>query len=241
MSHEFEDAFEAEVDVGVDDVWAAIATGPGIDSWFMGRTEIAEGVVRTAFADLPITVSETGRRFAYSSTPMADGRFVAYDFLVEGRAGGSTSIRLVASGFLPGDDWADEYFAMTRGNALFFRTLREYLTFFAGRSATPVTASGPMIADWALAWQALAAELGLDRPPKVGDQVTIALDDRAPIEGTVYFTNEHTLAVRTSDAMYRFVRGLHGPMLGMHHVFGDDVDAGATEQIWAAWLDRVLS
>lgn len=43
---------------------------------------------------------------------------------------------MVTSGFLPGDDWADEFEAMTLGGALFRRTLLEYLTYFP--AARPV-------------------------------------------------------------------------------------------------------
>jgi hypothetical protein len=240
MGHEFEDVFDIEVDASIDDVWQAIATGPGIDSWFMGRNEVADGVVRMVFADLAITESEPGKRFAYVSPTAPDGRFIAYDFLIEGRAGGSTSIRVVASGFLPQDDWSDEYFAMTRGHALFFRTLIEYLTFFAGRAATPVAATSPDIVDWARAWAALAIELGLDREPRMGDHVTLTLAGRAPIDGTVYFVNEHTLGVRGPDTLYRFLRGLDRPMLAMHHVFAE-VDAPTDEAAWQAWLVRVFA
>jgi uncharacterized protein YndB with AHSA1/START domain len=240
MGHEFEDVFDLEVDASIDDVWHAIATGPGIDSWFMGRNEVADGVVHTVFADLPITESEPGKRFAYVSPTAPDGRFIAYDFLIEGRAGGSTSIRVVASGFLPQEDWADEYFAMTRGHALFLRTLIEYLTFFAGRDATPVSATSPEILDWDRAWAALATELGLDHEPRVGDQVTLTLADRDAIDGTVYFVNEHTLGVRGPDTLYRFLRGLDRPMLAMHHVFAA-VDVAGTEALWKAWLNRVFA
>jgi uncharacterized protein YndB with AHSA1/START domain len=241
MGHEFEAVDTADVDASIDEVWQAIATGPGIDSWFMGRTAVADGVVRTIFAECPITASEPGKHFAYGATPAPDGRFVAFDFLIEGRAGGGTSVRLVTSGFLPDDDWADEFEAMTMGGAMYFRTLVEYLSFFAGRTATPVTASGPVVADWDRAWSALAAELGLDRAPQAGDAVTVRVDGHAPVGGTVYFVNAHNLAVRTDDALYRFVRGFHGPMLGMHHLFAPDADADAAERVWRSWLDRVFA
>ncbi|WP_143737006.1 SRPBCC domain-containing protein [Microbispora sp. GKU 823] len=40
MPHEFELHKEIELDATPEQVWEAIATGPGVDSWFMGRTEI---------------------------------------------------------------------------------------------------------------------------------------------------------------------------------------------------------
>jgi hypothetical protein len=41
---------------------------------------------------------------------------------------------------------------MTAGGALYFRTLVEYVGHFTGRSAVPVTAFGPPVADWDRLW-----------------------------------------------------------------------------------------
>lgn len=240
MGHEFEAVDSADVDATVDEVWQAIATGPGIDSWYMGRTEVAEGTVRTAFGGYTpqsqINASEPGKRFAYRTLPGPDGRFIAFDFLIEGRAGGSTSLRLVTNGFLPGDDWAEEFEAMTLGGALYFRTLIEYLNHFAGRTATPVTTFGPPVTDWDQAWARLGAELGLDRPAREGDQVRVG-----DSSGTVYFANTHTLGVRTSEAIYRFVKGFHGPMIVMHNLFQPETGSAEAERFWQAWLSRVFA
>ncbi len=236
MGRDIDQTFDAVVDATVDDVWQAISTGPGIDSWFMGRNEIHGGRLRTVFADCEITATEPGERFAFTTPVGADGRVIAYDFLIEARESGSTSVRMVATGFLPDDDWDDEYVAMSMGHAMFFRTLTEYLTFFAGATATPVTVNGPVVADWPAAWAALAAELGLaDGPPQAGDPVTVRLAGRTA-EGVVYFANAHTLGVRTTDALFRFVRGLDGPMIAMHHVFTGD----AAESAWTEWMARVF-
>ena len=40
MTHPFEIAHDLEVDATPEEVWDAIATGPGMDSWFMGRSEV---------------------------------------------------------------------------------------------------------------------------------------------------------------------------------------------------------
>ena len=72
----------------------------------------------------------------------ADGRFMAFEYLIEGRAGGSTVLRVVHSGLL-GDDWQDEYDALRRGWPFHLHTLREYLTHFPGRAGVPVFAVAP--------------------------------------------------------------------------------------------------
>ena len=48
MGRPFENRSEAEVPASPDEVWAAIASGPGIDSWFMGRSQVRSGPARTA-------------------------------------------------------------------------------------------------------------------------------------------------------------------------------------------------
>ncbi|HEY2669090.1 MAG TPA: SRPBCC domain-containing protein [Rugosimonospora sp.] len=243
MGYEFEQAYDADVDATVDQVWQAIATGPGIDAWFMGRTEVESGVVRTVFGDYaplaPITAEEPGKRFAYSVPPGPDGRFIAYDYLIEGREGGGASLRVVASGFVPGDDWAEEFDAMSKGGAMYFRTLLEYVNHFAGRTATPITVFGPPVGNWEQAWAALGGELGLDRPVGEGDKVRLSLGDRT-FGGVAYFVNSDNACVRTSDALYRFVRGFRGPVLAMHQLFAPDADAAADGQDWQAWLGRVF-
>ena len=85
MGHQFEQHRDAEVPASPDQAWDAIATGPGITSWFMGRNEVDSGAVRTAFGDyapeLAITAAECPGRFAYASQPAEDGRFIAYEFI----------------------------------------------------------------------------------------------------------------------------------------------------------------
>jgi uncharacterized protein YndB with AHSA1/START domain len=246
VGHQFESAHQAEVDATPEQVWRAIATGPGIQSWFMGRADVEpgpDGTVRIDFGgyqpEYAVTAWEPGRRLAYGAEAEPDGRFVAFEFLLEGREHGSTTLRVVSSGFLPGDDWADEFEAMTQGNAMFFHTLVEYAGHFAGRGATPLTVFGPtMVADWPAAWAAVHAELGLTAPVSAGDGVSLRLGDGPAEPGVVYFVNADTLGVRTGDALIRFLKGFHGPLIAAHHVFSDDAGRH-TEAAWQAWLARV--
>jgi hypothetical protein len=234
VGRDIDQTYDAVVDAAVDDAWDAISTGPGISSWFMGRAEVAGDTVRMVFADCAITASEPRERFAFTAPTGPDGRVIAYDLLLETAGGGVTSIRMVASGFLPGDDWHDEYEAMSHGHALFFRTLVEYLSNFAGRTATPVTAASGTVADRPAAWSAVRSALGLGGEPRVGDRATV----RA-VEGVVYHTSAQTLGVRTPGALYRFVEGLDGPMYAMHHVFAPtDTD---TDGSWSQWINELLT
>ncbi|WP_410622270.1 SRPBCC family protein [Amycolatopsis sp. cmx-8-4] len=247
MGHEFELTDTADVDATPEQLWEAIATGPGIDSWFMGRNEVeggTGGVIRGAFGgyrpEFAIREWDPLERLVYGTEPAPDGRRVGYEFLIEGREGGSSVIRCVTSGFLPGDDWEDEFEAMTTGGALFFRTLVEYVTHFAGRAAVPVTAFGPLIPDWGEAWTKLGTALGLPARPAPGDRVRWEPAGRAPVEGIVYAVNDQAVGIRTADAMFRFIRGFRGPMVAGHHVFTPGADAEVEEKAWSGWLVRVF-
>ncbi|HEY3260656.1 MAG TPA: SRPBCC domain-containing protein [Pseudonocardiaceae bacterium] len=245
MGREWEQHDEVEVDATPEQVWEAVATGPGYDSWFMGRTEVVPGVGGTVRTDLgghvmesTITAWEPLRRFAYRGDETPDGRFIAFEFLIEGREHGSTVLRLVTNGFLPGEDWEAEYDAMVKGGAMYFATLVAYLTHFAGRAATPISAAGPMVPDARLMFDRIPAALGLTAEPAVGDLVRTAPAGLPPIDGVVDFVNADALGVRTSDALYRFIRGFFGPTVVGHHIFADGVDPKETEQAWQAWLAR---
>lgn len=245
MGQEFEGRDEIEIDASPEQVWEAITTGTGMDSWFMGRNEVEPGeggTVRTVFGaytpESPVTAWEPLKRFAYRSSEADDGRFMAYEFLIEGRDGGSV-LRIVTSGFIPGEDWEEEYDAMTKGGEMFIRTLVEYLTYFPGRFATPITAFGPPVTDWEQAWASLNSALGLPGTPGEGDRTRFMLDGFGPVEGVVYFVNPDTLGLRTNNALYRFLRGIHGAFVAAHHIFADDVDQEQTEQAWRSWLTRL--
>ncbi len=248
MGHPFEQRSQAEVPATPDEVWAAIASGPGIDSWFMGHSEVKPGTngrVRTVFGEyapeLDVTAWDPARRFAYRSGEAPDGRFIAYEFLIEGRAGGSAVLRTVTSGFLPGDDWAEEFEAMTLGGEMYFRTLVEYLTYLAGRFAAPVTAFGPPGTAWSRDRALLCRALGLPETAQPGDRARVTDDAIGVVDGVVYFANAHTIGVRTQDALYRFLRGFGKPPIAAHHLFAAGADPTQAQRAWESWLRRTLA
>jgi uncharacterized protein YndB with AHSA1/START domain len=248
MGHSFEHRAESEVPASPEEVWAAIATGPGIDSWFMGRNDVTPGTggrVRTEFGaytpELAITAWDPPGRFGYRSEQAPDGRFIAYEFLIEGRGGASTVLRMVTSGFIPGDDWGDEYEAMALGGQLHFRTLVEYLGHFRGRFAVPVTAFGPPGTAWEHDRAKLCRALGLPGDPAEGDGVRFTAAGIGPVSGVLYFANAATLGVRTGDALCMFLRGFGKPVVACHHLFAaDPANTQSATRAWESWLAQVL-
>jgi uncharacterized protein YndB with AHSA1/START domain len=146
MPHEFELRKEITLDATPEQVWEAIATGPGIDGWFMGRNQVEprEGG-RTSMTigghteEGVVTVWEPGRRFAYrAGNP--DAEWMAFEWLIEGRDDGARVPRLVQSGVL-GDNWETEYDALGTGWDTYLHQLAQYLAHFRGRPVAPVLAS----------------------------------------------------------------------------------------------------
>ncbi|WP_169949325.1 SRPBCC domain-containing protein [Microbispora sp. H11081] len=250
MAHEFELGKEIELDATPEQVWEAIATGPGVDSWFMGRTEIEPGEGgRGSFTMLggtettTVTAWEPGKRFAFRSDDGPDGTFMAMEYLIEGRDGGSTVLRLVQHGFL-GDDWETEYEAMATGWDLYLHKLSRYLTHFRGRPVTVVSAVRPHAPERPDAWAAVKAELGLTGTVREGDPVRLAVDGLRPQDGVVdYAALPDFLGVRTADGLYGFIHS--GPKRGNvmvlgHHVFAEDIGQEQAEGAWRSWLARVF-
>ena len=234
MGREFETDVEFEVPATVEQVWDAIATGPSVQSWFLGRTEVEAGVggvVRMAMGEYrpesEITAWAPGERFAHRQPPLPDGRFMAYEFLVEARERACTVVRLVTSGFLPGDDWADEYEAMRQGGALYAATLREYLTHFAGRTAEPLNLWGPGLTDWSATRARLDGLLGVADGEAHAD-----LDGIGRVDGVVFHENDQTIGIRTDDALYRFLRAIDQTIMVAHLRYAP------SEQDWDGWLTR---
>jgi uncharacterized protein YndB with AHSA1/START domain len=247
MAHPFEVRKEIETEATPEEVWEAISTGPGLDSWFMGRNEVEPGEGGKLRMTLPawtlestVTVWDPPKRLVTDTGEGEDGRLMVFEYLIEGREGGSTILRFVHSGFLPGDDWETEYEALKRGDPMYIQKLAEYLKYFRGRTATPIDVYGPQVPDREQAWTRIRSGLGLRGAVADGDQVRLTPEGLPPIEGVVDYVSPETLGVRTSDGLYRFIYGLGGTVVLGHHVFAD-VDQQATERAWQAWLERTLA
>jgi uncharacterized protein YndB with AHSA1/START domain len=248
MGRAFDIRNEIAVDATPEQVWQAIATGPGIDSWFMGRNEVEPregGTVTMTVAGAPmistVTAWEPRHRFAHRSGEAEDGTFHAFEYLIEGRDAGSTVVRLVHSGFLGNDDWAAEYDGLTKGDRMYAYKLAAYLDHFVGQVATAtVMVFGPQVPDPERAWTTLRTGLGLAGPVQEGDPVRLTPAGLDPIEGVVDYATPEFLGVRSKDGLHRFMHGYQDTVVVEQQLFGSDLDAGQIEQAWQAWLAVVF-
>jgi uncharacterized protein YndB with AHSA1/START domain len=247
MAHPFELTNEIEVDATPEEVWEAIATGPGVDAWFMGRNDIEPregGATRTAMPgwtmEATVTAWEPPTRLAERSPEGEDGSFHAFEYIVEGREKGNTVVRWVHNGFL-GDNWEAEYEGLSEGDPMYFHKLAQYLTYFRGRIATPVNVFGPHVADREHAWEVFRHGLGLASPVAVGEQVRLTPEGLPAMEGVVDYLSPSFLGVRTDDGLYRFMHTFDASVGVGHHIFTEGLDQEETEQAWASWLAKLFT
>ncbi|HEY0359189.1 MAG TPA: SRPBCC domain-containing protein [Mycobacteriales bacterium] len=235
MGREFELRKEVVLAATPEQVWEAIATGPGLTAWFMPMDLDPDSAMVTAW--------EPGKRLRVQTPAAEDGAAQAFEYLIEARDGAGTTLRFVHSGSL-GDDGGDAFESMTgAGWDMYLHTLAQYFEHFAGRPATYVETEAPPSSAHAGAWAVLLGALGLSGSVAPGDHVELTPEGPEPVVGVVDYVTPSFLGVRTSDALYRF----HGraaigmPIAVGHHVYRDDVDAEQAAERWQAWLAGVFA
>src|SRR5258706_143574 len=133
---------ETEVPGTPEEVWQAIATGPGISAWFV-PTELEEREGGALVLDFGPGMQSEGviaawdppRRFVCENKEaMGPGSpTVADEWTVEAKAGGTCRVRVVHSWFASTDDWDNQYEGVEQGWPAFFRILKIYLAHFRGQ------------------------------------------------------------------------------------------------------------
>jgi uncharacterized protein YndB with AHSA1/START domain len=248
-----ERSIELEVEVAgtPEEVWRAIATGPGISSWYVPHTveEREGGAANASFGPGPemqiagrVAAWEPPRRVVFDGGEGVDG--LAFEWLVEARDGGACVVRLVNSGFGSGDDWDGQHDAMSEGWQLFLLNLKLHLEHFRGQSATALL---PM-AMWAgprdQTWVAVTSRLGLPPHPAIGDRVRTSAADAPTLAGTVVDVAPWRLALLVDEpaqgTAFIAAEGA-GDEVGVSiwsYLYGDAGAAAARrdEPRWAAWL-----
>src|SRR5437763_3512378 len=160
---------EVEVPGTPEEVWRAVATGPGISSWFVpAEFEERDGLpvaVKMNFgpgmeSSAKITQWDPPRMFAAQGEGWGGSPPLATEWSVEARAGGVCLVRVVNSLFASTDDWDNQLEATEFGWPGFFRTLRIYLTHFRGQRSAIMQFVAPVAGTEAAAWETLTAALG---------------------------------------------------------------------------------
>ncbi|MGH3873024.1 MAG: SRPBCC domain-containing protein [Pseudonocardiaceae bacterium] len=245
MTEEFEIRRCNELPAGSEQVWDAVATGPGNLGWLypMEIEPCEGGMVSGGLAT--VTVWDPPRRFALRHDG-EDGLSVALEYRIEARDNGGsvlhTVVRRVHSGIV-GDEWKTHTDAADKHTDFYHHTLEQYLRYFSGQSATYLEAHGPAAATRANAFTVLRRQLRLVDDVTQGDAVRLVLTGFDPLEAVVDYLSPLFIGLRTEDALYRFFGGnAWGWPVGLrHHLFARDVDRDKAEQAWQLWLDGVFA
>jgi uncharacterized protein YndB with AHSA1/START domain len=251
-------SIQVEVDVPgtPEEVWQAIATGPGISAWFT-PTEFEEQGGKPVAVTLNfgpgmesrsvVTAWDPPRRFAKEGGGWAPGSPpIATEFSVEARAGGVCVVRVVQSLFASTDDWDKQLEGSESGWPGAFRILRLYLTHFRGQRSTIMQFKAGVAATAAEVWATMTAALGLNG---VGAGQSWAVPADVPALGGVV---EHV-----SQSPYGALLRLDQPGPGVAALFimtfGDSVMAAFTfylygdqaagtvvreTPLWQAWIEK---
>jgi uncharacterized protein YndB with AHSA1/START domain len=228
---------EAKVEVPgtPEEVWQAIATGPGISSWFVPTTldEKVGGNTKSSFgpgmdSEAKITAWEPAKRFV-AEAEEGPGT-VATEWTVEAKDGGTCVVRVVHSWFANTDDWDDQFEGHTYGWIAFFQNLRLYLEQFRGQHSTTVALSA--MSNDSDAWSRLVGPLGA---PELRGIIEIVNPPQWP---GLQLLLEHPVP----GIAHLFAMPIGGPILltVRLYLYGDAGRSVANhvEADWRRWLDR---
>lgn len=246
---------EVEVPGTPEEVWQAIATGPGISSWFVpAEFEQSDGrpvAVTMNFgpgmeARSVMTAWDPPRMFAAQGEGWGGSPPIATEWSVEARAGGVCVVRVVHSLFASTDDWDNQLESTESGWPGFFRTLRIYLTHFRGQRSALMQFMAPVAAPEAQAWEALTSAMGV-KGLSVGQRWTTPAGVPAH-NGVLEY-----LAHSPYDALLRLEHpgpgvaalgafNCGGPsMVALNfYLYGDEAAAVAAGEspLWQAWIQE---
>lgn len=250
---ESERSIELEVEVvgTPEEVWSAIATGPGISSWYVPHTveEREGGAALASFGDAPemqiagrVVAWEPPRRVVFDGGPDAPG--FAFEWLVEARDGGTCIVRLVNSGFGTGEEWDGQYDGMSEGWRLFLFNLQLHCRHFLGQQAVSMLPVGPTSLTRAEAWSSVCRGLGIPEAPALGDHPVADAGQGLVLAGTVVRATASSIALLLDDpapgTAFVAVEGDEGAgAFVWSYLYGPEASAivERDKPRWQAWLD----
>lgn len=246
---------EAEVEVPgtPEEVWKAIATGPGISSWFVPSTveERVDGAATANFGPgmesvAKIKLWDPPRRYVIET--VEEPGAVATEWIVEARAGGTCVVRVVHSWFASTEQWDDQFEGHTEGWRAFFRNLRLYLTYFRGEPSSAIQLTGFGPEPKSKAWEALTGLLGLSGAA-LGQRVK-TVSGAPSLAGLVERVGEEAypeeLLLRLNEPAPGVAHLFAMPMGGQvllsirFYLYGQQALAVAAEAepVWQAWVNQ---
>ena len=239
-----------------EDVWHAMATGPGNAAWFT-KAEI-DGRIggRILFHFMPdvtsggtVTQWEPPHRFGYDEVGWAENSpTLATDISIAARFGGECRVRMVHSLFCPTDEWDSQMEGFESGWPGFIEVLWLYLAHHAGAPAASFQLGAEVEGQSLVVWRRLLEGLGHETAD-VGENWTV--DAGESLFGEIVQVRQ--------DGLQRYVlMRIDGgtPGVGLFGIYGKGEairisicrffhgpgsDEAAAEAVpkWQAWLDAL--
>lgn len=246
---------EVEVPGTPEEVWDAIATGPGISKWFVpaqveprvgGKTVLNFGPGMDSVSE--ITAWDAPHRFTATGEGLGpDAPAMATEWTVEARAGGTCIVRVVHSLFAETDEWDNQLGEVENGWPSFFAVLRMYLSHYRGQPGASFQVMAPVAGNTIEGWRMAMGKLGV-RSTAVGAKVQ-SQTGTAPLAGVVEKmgpeSQPNQLIVRldkpSPGAAVLSTCGMGGQtyFVGNFYFFGPQAREGAkSEKEWQEWLDQ---
>ena len=251
-------AVETEVPGTPEEVWQAIATGPGLTAWFVPAQleERARGSIVMNFgpgmeSKSEIQVWDPPRRFtAENEDGMGPGSpAMLTEWSIEAKARGTCRVRVVHSWSASGDDWDKQFESVEKGWPAFFLILKSYLAHFRGQPCTQIQLMAFAPGAQETVWTAITRPLGLAEAA-VGQPVTSSGDAPrlAAVVENVGPKAHPDLMLRLEQPAPGIARLMAMPMGGQVcvnvqlYLYGDGARAVAAreEPVWQAWLGRLF-
>jgi uncharacterized protein YndB with AHSA1/START domain len=248
---------EVEVPGTPEEVWQAIATGPGISSWFVpAELEERDGkpvAMKLHFgpgmeACSALTAWDPPRMFTAQGEGWGGSPPIATEWSVEARVGGVCIVRIVHSLFASTDEWDNQLEGTKGAFSGFLRTLQLYLKHFRGQRSANMQLVAPAAGTEAEAWETLTAAVGV-KGVSVGQRFTAAGGVPALSGVTEYVTQSPFDALLRIEkpgpgiaalGAYTFPGGDQSMVVIGFYLYGDQAAETVAREtpLWQAWLQE---
>jgi uncharacterized protein YndB with AHSA1/START domain len=247
-----ERSVEAEVEVPgtPEEVWKAIATGPGMSSWLVPSTceERVGGKATNNFGpgmEAVAAIKTWSPPHSFVAEALEGPGTVATEWIVEARDGGKCVVRVVHRWFADTDNWDDQFVGHTYGWQAFFRILRLYLAHFKGQKCSSFQLAAFSPSSVSDVWRTLLEALAV----KEGSQKVKSTPPAPALSGVIERKGEEPhpeLLVRIDSPAPGVAHFFPMPMGGQvllsirYYLYGDQGAAAisAAEGDWANWLAK---
>jgi len=246
---------EVEVPGTPEEVWDAIATGPGISKWFVpaqvephvgGKAVLNFGPGMDSVSE--VTAWDAPHRFRATSKGLGpDAPEMATEWTVEAHAGGMCTVRVVHSLFADSDEWDNQLGEVESGWPSFFVVLRMYLSNYRGQPGAHFQVMVPMPGTVIEGWRAFMGKLGL--PSLAAGTKIQSQAGTAPLTGVVEEvgpqSHPNQVIVRLDEpapgaaVLSTCGMGEHTFFVGSFYFFGPKATEGLqAEKAWQDWLGK---